>query len=205
MDRYWIDGDWVVDNVAQERTYCAGAAMATEVAAALNEGSVDPADFVWERIPPRAAPASGAGTVGPLTRMKRAKRPWRRLWPWAAVAAAGVLVGAGIGAAGAAPTSEPAPTRTVTVEVPVGVEVEGPVEACQRIAVEYRDLLLVANERIMVPQNEITQTLIDNLMNGTDVASIEAATEKLTGVTGAANEIAERVSASAADYTECVG
>lgn len=117
----------------------------------------------------------------------------------AAALVLGVTVG-GASASGAQSGAEPQPTKTVTVEVPAAVERDG----CREVAEELMDMLTDTANDVMIPQNEVIQTLVENLQYGVVTSEIESATAKMQSVSSATTSLTGRTQAVSSDYERCV-
>lgn len=113
----------------------------------------------------------------------------------------GVIVGFAAGSATShtSGSSEPAPTKTVTVEVEAPAADDG----CREVAVELMAILNETANDVVIPQNEVMNTLYQNLVSGYDEASILDATDTLKQIASTTDGLTERTKALAPDYQEC--
>lgn len=136
------------------------------------------------------------------------KTSWlSRWWPVLAAGALGLVIGGlagGSGASEAPGAAEPQPVKTVEVEKIVEVEVPAGDNGCVAVAEELYSMLQDTTNEIVIPQNQVTQTLIDNLLNGLDVNQINEATSKVEKIIGATDSLTSRAQAIGADYQGCV-
>lgn len=149
-----------------------------------------------------------------------------RAWPHALTAVIALMLGAGAMSAGTAPSdqaqsgqsrttqsqdahseqaeAEPeAEPEVITETETIEVEVEVPDPTCRKVAEELHAILSGAVDDALIPYSEVTQTLIDQLMYGADVDTINGLTAKIETVTSKTAGLTGRINDIAPDYTEC--